>query len=76
MEKKREQKRRRGRGKVLFFDENLGSGILQPLSSKERIKFTYKDVIGESGFVILFEGEEVEFWYENRRIRVKRSGKI
>lgn len=74
MEKKREQKRRRG--KVLFFDENLGSGILQPCGSKERIKFTYKDVIGESGFVILFEGEEVEFWYENRRIRVKRSGKI
>jgi len=74
VEKKREQKRRRG--KVLFFDENLGSGILQPRGSKERIKFTYKDVIGESGFVILFEGEEVEFWYENRRIRVKRSGKI
>jgi len=74
VEKKREQKKRRG--KVLFFNENLGSGILKPCGGKEKIKFTYKDVIGESGYVILFEGEEVEFWYENRRIRVKRSGKI
>jgi len=75
VEKKREQKARR-KGKVLFFDENLGSGILKPVEGKEKIKFTYRDVVGESGFVILFEGEEVEFWYENGKVRVKRSGKI
>lgn len=48
-----------GRGTVVFFDENLGRGLLR-LETGERVRFTYRDLAGAEGFQILFEGEQVE----------------
>lgn len=45
-------------GKVLTFDENRGWGMVR-LSDGRVIKVTHREIEGE-GFVLLFEGEEVE----------------
>ncbi len=47
------------RGLVVFFDENLGRGILR-LDTGERIRFTHRDLAQAEGFQVLFEGERVE----------------
>ena len=52
------------RGKVLYFDENRGKGKIR-LEDGREVYFTYR-VVDEEGFVILFEGEEVEVEMEDR----------
>ncbi len=57
--------------KVLFFDENLGKGLLLVLGDNRRIFVTHREIEGE-GFKILFEGEIVEVSERNGEIRVRR----
>lgn len=45
------------KGKVLYFDENLGRGLIK-LKTGKKIKITYRQIDGE-GYKILFEGEWV-----------------
>ncbi len=47
------------RGTVVFFDENLGYGLLR-LDSGERVRFTHRDLAEAEGFQVMFEGERVE----------------
>jgi|Deesub1362A_J573_1020465.scaffolds.fasta_scaffold13584_1 CspA family cold shock protein len=47
------------KGKVKWFNENKGYGVIRTEKGKE-VKVHYKDIVGE-GFVVLEEGEEVEF---------------
>jgi cold shock CspA family protein len=60
------------RGKVLYFDENRGRGKIR-LDDGREVHFTYR-VVDDEGFVILFEGEEVEVEIEDKNTvkRVKR----
>jgi len=57
------------KGKVLTFDENRGWGKVR-LEDGRIIKITHKE-IEEQGFIILFEGEEVEVELDDNH-RVKR----
>jgi len=57
------------RGKVLYFDENRGRGKIR-LKDGRDVSFSYKEV-EEEGFVILFEGEEVEVEVVEEGHRVK-----
>ncbi len=64
------------RGKVKWFDENRGFGVIRLVESGREITVHYKDILGE-GFKVLNEGEEVELEVEEtakgaRAVMVKR----
>lgn len=47
------------RGKVKWFDENRGFGVIRLIDSGKEVTVHYKDILG-NGFKVLNEGEEVE----------------
>jgi CspA family cold shock protein len=55
------------KGKVKWFNENKGYGVIKTQKGKE-VKVHYKDIIGE-GFLTLEEGEEVEFILIGRKAK-------
>jgi cold shock CspA family protein len=62
------------RGKVIFFNESLGTGILRLDYSNEKIRFNYRDLDGAEGFRILFPGDIVQVSIQNGKIKVKKIG--
>ncbi len=62
-------------GKVVFFNENLGTGIIRLDTSSRRIKFNYKSLDdGIEGFKILFPGDRVQVLYSNNKVKVNKIG--
>ncbi len=57
-------------GIVLFFDDNLGRGVIRLLDTGERLKISHRDIEDE-GFVVLFEGELVEIEFREGGFKVK-----
>ncbi len=60
---------KRKKGKVLFFDDNRGRGVVKILDSGERLSFDYKHIKME-GFKILYEGQIVTVEMEGDTVTV------
>lgn len=60
------------KAKILIFNENLGTGILKIIGSSEKIRFSYRDLIGPEGFKILFPGDLVEVYFKEGRIEIRK----
>ncbi len=66
------------RGRVKWFDENRGVGIIKVSETGKEVTVHYRDIVGD-GFKVLDEGEEVEFEIEEsigraKAVRVKKIG--
>lgn len=59
---------------MLFFDENLGRGMIRLEETGRRVPFTYRDVVSEEGFITFHEGERVWVRLSGDRVEVRRWG--
>jgi len=58
------------RGRVKWFDENRGVGVIKASEDGREVTVHYRDIMGD-GFKVLDEGEEVEFEIEESGGRLK-----
>uniref|UniRef100_A0A7C2K5C9 Cold-shock protein n=1 Tax=candidate division WOR-3 bacterium TaxID=2052148 RepID=A0A7C2K5C9_UNCW3 len=68
----KENRNRIVKATVIYFNENLGSGIARIENTQERIRFSYKEIEGMEGFRLLFAGDKIEIIFTEQGKKVRK----